>query len=1092
MNGKPALQLLQHTTFDWTQNLQSIWRDDPYHLPDLHERVVQEYLRKLDQLLNQQPAGASLLGWPLTGAGGTGKTHLLGNFRRLAGEAGVAFIMVDMTDVRDFWDMVLAGYTTSLEQKYLEGEPQRYFVIKGLVDHFANDQDQQQKLRSGLNACHRADSGAIRRHLNEVLSVLNQRYRIETARHADIVRALIVADCADYELAGIGQTWLQGLDIEEDEQRILGIRRASQSASEIVAALSWLISLGAPAIVAFDQIDPILRQLEFNAQMAGEEPDTSQELEAQRIMSSLADGFAAMYDMTRRSLCVLSCLESSYDAMKDRVLKTSLDRYEAPTRLEVINSPKMSAAMIDIRVAEACHKLSVLPPNSGWPVAQADIQSLVGLTPREILRACGEHRSRCLRAGVFDFLQLSSTSDSGKADDSDPQKPGADRFSDLDERFERYQQDVDLGHLLDEQAEDGRLTAGVRALCSALLRENSPPATITPILDLDFTGGSKTKPLHARVRLVFHEEDEREEHFSIRVIQRRNAIAFQNRLKLAMTAAGIDRVLDFRHLAVVRSEPVPSGRVTTALCAEFQQAGGVFVELSDADLRVIDALRRMLDDNDAELDAWLANRQWASGLAFCQRMFGRMLDRLHSAPPIADSAGNGSIGTKPKSETDNSVTGLQPADPPEEASSQETASEQAPSSAQLALGIDSGGSAVTIPIEALEKHTVVLAGAGSGKTVLLKRVVEMASLSGVPSIVIDGANDLAALADAWPDTPEGWIAGDTELAERYHRDVQKVIWTPGRQGGNPLRLEVIPDISGSIDDEDEFSSAIAMISGGLADLLSLGNSRADQNKRGILSQSLRHYTKTGGSGLSGYVDLLTALPDNARLGIAKEAALASELADSLRVLAARDPMIGNEAEALDPAVLLGDDRDDGKTRISVINLGALSTLENQQRFINQFATTLFAWIKRHPVLPPGRGLRGLLVIDEARDFIPSKKTTACKDSLIRLTAQARKYHLGVVFATQNPREIENTIVGNCSTHFYGKTSSPAAIETVRDLIRERGGDAPDIARLERGNFYVFNADKIRSAQKVRSPLCLSHHRTLSEDDVVELALRGRL
>jgi len=152
---------------------------------------------------------------------------------------------------------------------------------------------------------------------------------------------------------------------------------------------------------------------------------------------------------------------------------------------------------------------------------------------------------------------------------------------------------------------------------------------------------------------------------------------------------------------------------------------------------------------------------------------------------------------------------------------------------------------------------------------------------------------------------------------------------------------------------------------------------------------------------------------------------------------------------------------------------------------------LFTWVKQNPTPPNSRALRGLLIIDEAKDFIPSKTSTACKDSLTRLTAQARKYKLGIVFATQNPREIENTIIGNCSTHFYGKANSPASIETVQGLVRDRNGNAADIARLKTGVFYVANADYISSPEKITTPLCLSQHRTMDAADIERLALQSR-
>jgi DNA helicase HerA-like ATPase len=68
-------------------------------------------------------------------------------------------------------------------------------------------------------------------------------------------------------------------------------------------------------------------------------------------------------------------------------------------------------------------------------------------------------------------------------------------------------------------------------------------------------------------------------------------------------------------------------------------------------------------------------------------------------------------------------------------------------------------------------------------------------------------------------------------------------------------------------------------------------------------------------------------------------------------------------------------------------------------FVNQLEMALFSWIKKNPS-PRGRPLTGLLVMDEAQNFAPSQKSTPCKESTLALVAQARKYGLGMVFATQ--------------------------------------------------------------------------------------------
>ena len=65
-----------------------------------------------------------------------------------------------------------------------------------------------------------------------------------------------------------------------------------------------------------------------------------------------------------------------------------------------------------------------------------------------------------------------------------------------------------------------------------------------------------------------------------------------------------------------------------------------------------------------------------------------------------------------------------------------------------------------IELESLRRHTAIFAGSGSGKTVLIRRMVEECALQGVSSIVLDPNNDLARLGDPWPEAPPGWGGED--------------------------------------------------------------------------------------------------------------------------------------------------------------------------------------------------------------------------------------------------------------------------------------------------------------------------------------------
>jgi DNA helicase HerA-like ATPase len=69
-----------------------------------------------------------------------------------------------------------------------------------------------------------------------------------------------------------------------------------------------------------------------------------------------------------------------------------------------------------------------------------------------------------------------------------------------------------------------------------------------------------------------------------------------------------------------------------------------------------------------------------------------------------------------------------------------------------------------------------------------------------------------------------------------------------------------------------------------------------------------------------------------------------------------------------------------------------------------------------------------------RTFAPSQAGTACKASALSLAAQARKYGLGMIFASQRPKGIDNRIVSSCATHVYGRRIAPATIEANRELM----------------------------------------------------------
>ena len=223
-----------------------------------------------------------------------------------------------------------------------------------------------------------------------------------------------------------------------------------------------------------------------------------------------------------------------------------------------------------------------------------------------------------------------------------------------------------------------------------------------------------------------------------------------------------------------------------------------------------------------------------------------------------------------------------------------------------------------------------------------------------------------------------------------------------------------------------------------------------------------------GAELDDLLALLADLPEDVG-SLAKSTTIAADLAETLRAAVINDPLFGGTGTPLDPGVLLTPSP--GKrARVSVISLFGLTSNEQRQSFVNQLQMALFAWIKKNPA--GDRPLGGLFVMDEAQTLAPSGGMTACTESTLALASQARKYGLGLVFATQAPKGIHNRIVGNAATQFFGFLNSPVQIAAARELAQAKGSAVLDISRLDTGEFYVSGDSSFR---KVIAPMCLSHH-----------------
>jgi hypothetical protein len=1070
-----AIDALRRVKLDWTVVMRDVWRDQECDVPDIHQDVRSEFAAELDRLASST-AQASPAGWVITGAGGAGKTHLLGQFRAECFRRKICFILVDMTDVHDFWDTVLLGYFTSLQEPI---EPDRT-QFRLLMDRLL----MQIKLKEPHEVVARKlvalPPEKLRGPLDKLLGALNGKFPAQIGLHADVVRAVLAINSMDYALVNIANAWLQGEEVDAESKQLLRLTRSREKSSSIVRGLSWLMSLGGASVVALDQLDPIVTQLDLEREALGAAA-------ALAIINKLAAGMSELRDVTQRTLVTVSCVEFTWRQLKKNTPTRFMDRYREPKVLPPLISEKAMETLVAERMKQALQGANFAAPYPSWPFKAEWLKKENLGFPREILQKCQAHLEECVRRG-----QVKELPPGWETAGPNPPKPI--RFAEIDAKFDQLRSAAQIGPILDEEQEDKLLGPLLRSALRCVKREWKLPEETDVILDEIFTGGAAMKPLHARLRLVFHKENSREEHFCIRAMQKSNARAFATRLRSAITQSGIDKALKFRRLSIVRQSSYPAGDVTSRLLKQFEDYGGARVVPLEEDIRTLDALQTLDKAPPDGFSDWLKARQHASKTKFVQAAIPGFFSLVSSvskepaathsmpapiSPTLFPTVGGNNNGTTP--------TANSPTRPPPAAALKPTPPNTAAlSNGQLLLGRRLIGEKpstqpTTIPLAALRKHAVVFAGAGSGKTVLLKRLIEGIALLGVPAIVIDCANDLAAIGDPWPSPPEAWRDGDAELARQFFQTTERIVWTPGKESGNALGLEPLPDLADLVSSPEELQEAIIMSVEALSPVIAMGTRPTVAKKQALLHKAFRFLAENGNCNLPGLAAVLRDLPPQVSAGIGDERKLAAAMADDLNAQLAINPLLCSSGPVLDPAELLGGH---GKTRISVISFIGLPTQEAQQQFINQLAMTLFTWIKRNPA-PPAMALRGILVIDEARDFVPSQKSTPCLGSMQRLAAQARKYGLGLILATQNPRDLDNKIVGQCSTQWYGKMNSPIAIDAALDLLRSRGGSSgDDVGALKTGRFYVSNADHLTPPARLETPMCLSSHVGPMEQELI--------
>jgi Helicase HerA, central domain len=1042
-----ALEALGSLVFRPYERPDDVWRDDVVHVDGLHSEAFGEILHRYRQL----KAGNDVANVVIEGRPGVGKTHFLGRLRAHVVAEGDFFVLVQLSSARQFWESLVVQYLSAFARPNAGGQTQ---LARWSAAFFKTAE-------LGEDECERASESMVR-----AVEIVSLRPRLRRylgnspERHAalDVAIALLLQASEDYHAQDVGRAFLVGPDIEPEDKQRYGFQALSLPPQEVIATMDFLVAkAGMVSVVCVDQLDGLIAITQRDG-----ENSTADAL----LLDQIANGLMDIAQECSNSLIALSCLRPTWERIRNKTVQSAAARYPAELKFGAIPSPKVGEALIAAYFNRAYRNACFTPPYSTWPIKPTAFRDAQSYTPRRLIELSEAHARKCRQTRVITELEAFPGADT-PATEEPPRPNGGSAsetslFETIDADFAAARDGAVINGALDEVHVDAKLPALLQAGLAAWIDENSQSDTFSVDGLPD-----RNAPLHARLRQTLNFDTEEEVHWSLRAIVSAHHTAALTRLRTAMTVSGLGLAPGKRNLIILRNQDWSAGPKTQAVLSELGKLGGVTRQLDLADLAVFDALNRLRQRHGEAITPWLRARRPASKTALLEAVLGTV-----GAPPVGNdpSPTNGATGTNGHSLGVGPAARLNGVDGPTHEPPIANPPAATETTSSISLGASPGtGESIDVRLEDLRRHTAIFAGSGSGKTVLIRRLIEECALAGISSIVLDPNNDLARLGTPWPQPPAGWLDGDAERAQRYFDGTEVVIWTPRRTTGRPLTFQPMGDLSAVIDDPDEFDVAIDNAVATLLPRAGLPKSgaKADQGQA-VLREALRYFVRNGGSGLKPFLAFLDDLPADVS-SIADATKLAHAMAQTLIAATVNDPLFGGEGVAVDPGVLLTPSP--GKTaRVSVVSLIGLND-DHRPGFVNQLQMALFAWAKKNPA--GDRPLGGLYVMDEAQTFAPSSPTTVCTQSTLALAAQARKYGLGLVFATQAPKGLHNRIVGNATTQLYGFMNAPAQIAAVKEIAAAKGGDVPDISRLKPGLFYI-GSDAI-ALQKIATPNCLSYH-----------------
>jgi len=393
----------------------------------------------------------------------------------------------------------------------------------------------------------------------------------------------------------------------------------------------------------------------------------------------------------------------------------------------------------------------------------------------------------------------------------------------------------------------------------------------------------------------------------------------------------------------------------------------------------------------------------------------------------------------------------------------------------------------------LTTHAVCIGMTGSGKTGLCISLIEEAAIDGIPAILIDPKGDLANLCLTFPDlnssdfrpwinldsarqkglTPDDYASKQAETwkkgladwgqtGERIRRlkeAAEVLIYTPGSKAGLPVSIlsSFAAPSQSILEDSDLLRDRINSIVSSLLGLIGIKADPVKSREHILLSTILElAWSKNQSLDLASLIQQVQE-PPVTRIGILDLESFYSSK-DRFDLVMALNNLLASpgfstwmEGVPLDINQILY--TPSGKPRLAIFSIAHLSDPE-RMFFVSLLMNQILSWMRSQPGTS---SLRALVYMDETFGFLPPVENPPSKLPMLTLLKQARAFGVGMVFATQNPVDLDYKALSNAGTWFIGR------LQTEQDKSRLLDG----LESASAGASELFNR---KSIEKIISSL----------------------